>query len=131
MNQENQNQTVYMGCYGIGVSRLMGVIVEKFADEKGLIWPENVAPFKYHLVAIGENGEKEAEKIYEKNENLFFYDDRKSVRFGEKMSDAELMGIPYVVLVSDRLLAEGKIEITKRETNEKTLLTTDEFIAKL
>lgn len=131
MNQENQNQTVYMGCYGIGVSRLMGVIVEKFADEKGLIWPENVAPFKYHLVAIGENGEKEAEKIYEKNKNLFFYDDRKSVRFGEKMSDAELMGMPYVVLVSDRLLAEGKIEITKRETNEKTLLTIDDFIAKL
>lgn len=131
IDQENSQKTVYMGCYGIGISRLMGVIVEKFADEKGLVWPENVAPFKYHLVAIGEEGTKMAEKIYQKNENLFFFDDRKSTRFGEKMADAELMGMPYTVLISDRLLSEEKIEITNRQTGEKSLLTIDEFIAKL
>ncbi len=131
VDKKNKTNTVYMGCYGIGVSRLMGIIVEKFADEKGLVWPENVAPFKYHLVAIGEEGAKKAEEIYTKNEEVFFFDDRENVRFGEKMSDAELMGMPYTVLVSDRLLADGKVEITNRKTNEKNLLTIDEFIAKL
>ena len=131
IDQENNQKTVYMGCYGIGISRLMGVIVEKFADNKGLIWPENLAPFKYHLVAIGEEGAKMAEKIYQKNENLFFFDDRKTARFGEKMADAELMGMPYIVLVSDRLLSEGKLELTNRQTGEKSHLTIDEFIAKL
>ena len=131
MDKDNVEKTVYMGCYGIGVSRLMGVIVEKFADEKGLIWPENLAPYKYHLVAIGEEGAKTAEKLYKNHENSIFFDDRTSARFGEKMADAELMGMPYIALVSDRLLAEGKIEITERKTNKKSHLTVEEFTAKL
>lgn len=130
IDQENTKKTVYMGCYGIGVSRVMGVIVEKFADEKGLVWPENIAPFKYYLIAIGEEGEKIAEKLYENNEDRFIYDDR-NLRPGEKFADAELLGIPYRVVVSDKTLAEGKIEVVSRMTGEKTLLTVEEFINKI
>lgn len=131
IDKENEKKTVYMGCYGLGVTRVMGVIVEKTADEKGLVWPESLAPYKYHLVAIGDNGLEKANEIYEGHENLFFFDDRKDVRFGEKMADSELLGMPYRVLVSDKLLAEGKVELTERKTGEKKLLTLDEFIAKL
>lgn len=75
-DQNGERKTVIMGCYGIGISRVMGVIAEKFADEKGLIWPENVAPYKYHLISIGEQGTELAEKIYAGHEDEIFYDDR-------------------------------------------------------
>lgn len=120
-DENNQMQTVYMGCYGIGVSRVMGVLAEKFADDKGLIWPEEVAPFKYYLVGIGEAGMNEAEKIYAGRENEILFDDR-DVRPGEKFADAELLGIPYRVVISDKTLAEGAAEVTDRRTGESKLV---------
>ena len=120
-DEGNEQKTVYMGCYGIGVSRVMGVIVEKFADEKGLCWPEAVAPFKYYLVGIGEKGVEEAEKLYKGREDEFFYDDR-DARPGEKFADAELMGIPYRVVISDKTLATGCAEVTNRATGETKLV---------
>lgn len=131
INEENTPQTVYMGCYGIGISRVMGVIVEKFADEKGLIWPESIAPFKFHLVALGENGLKKATEVYHGHENLFFFDDREKIRFGEKMADAELMGMPYIVIFSDKNLENNQVEFIERQSGKKSLLTLNEFIAKL
>lgn len=116
-DENNEMRTVYMGCYGIGVSRVMGVIAEKFADEKGLIWPEAVAPFKYYLVGIGDKGLAEAEKWYAGREELILFDDR-DVRPGEKFADAELMGIPYRVVISDKTLAENVAEVTNRATGE-------------
>ena len=116
-DENNEMKTVYMGCYGIGVSRVMGVIAEKFADEKGLIWPEAVAPFKYYLVGIGDKGLAEAEKWYAGREELVLFDDR-DVRPGEKFADAELMGIPYRVVISDKTLAENVAEVTNRATGE-------------
>ena len=110
-----------MGCYGIGVSRVMGVIAEKFADDKGLVWPEAVAPFKYYLVGIGTAGAEEAEKLYNGRETEFLFDDR-DVRPGEKFADAELMGIPYRVVISDKTLAEGVAEVTNRKTGESRLV---------
>ena len=110
-----------MGCYGIGISRLMGVIAEKFADEKGLVWPESVAPFKYYLVGIGEEGIKEAEEIYREHEKEILFDDR-DLRPGEKFADSELMGIPYRVVISDKTLAEDAMEITDRRTGETKLI---------
>lgn len=119
--EDNQQQTVYMGCYGIGVSRLMGVIAEKFCDDKGLIWPEAIAPFKYYLVGIGEEGTKAAENLYKDHENEVLYDDR-NLRPGEKFADAELMGIPYRIVVSDKTIANHSVELTDRKTGEvKTL----------
>lgn len=120
-DEDNSAKTVYMGCYGIGVSRLMGVIAEKYADEKGLIWPEAVAPFKYYLVGIGEAGLKRAEEIYKGRENEILFDDR-DIRVGEKFADAELMGIPYRVVVSDKTLASDSAEVTGRLTGQTSLV---------
>ena len=118
---DNKSEFVYMGCYGIGVSRVMGVIAEKFADDKGLVWPETVAPFKYFLVGIGKNGVKEAEKLYLERENEIFYDDR-DVRPGEKFADSELLGLPYRIVISDKTLAENKAEVTNRATGESKMV---------
>ena len=122
IDESNKQQTVYMGCYGIGVSRLMGVIAEKFADDKGLVWPETVAPFKYYLVGIGEAGTKRANELYEANKDNILYDDRDK-RPGEKFADAELMGIPYRVVISDKTLENNQAEVCARATGETKLVT--------
>lgn len=123
---DGSKQVVYMGCYGIGVSRLMGVIAERFADEKGLVWPESVAPFRYYLVGIGENGQKEAEKFYAEHAEETLYDDR-DLRPGEKFADAELMGIPYRVVISDKTLADEAAEVTLRPSGETKLVKLSEL----
>ena len=122
----NGIQTVYMGCYGIGVSRVMGVIAEKFADDKGLVWPEAVAPFKYYLVGIGAEGTARAEELYKGREDEILFDDR-GARPGEKFADSELLGIPYRVVISDKTLAEGKAEVTTRATGETKLVDLNEL----
>ncbi len=127
IDDSNKQQTVYMGCYGIGVSRLMGVIAEKFADEKGLVWPESVAPYKYYLVGIGEAGSQKAEELYALNEKCILFDDRDK-RPGEKFADSELMGIPYRVVVSDKTLEKNQAEVTNRATGEVKLMNLDELI---
>ena len=126
IDEDNTQKIVYMGCYGIGVSRLMGVIAEKFADDKGLVWPEAVAPFKYYLVGIGEKGSAAAEEIYAGHEDEVFFDDR-NLRPGEKFADSELMGMPYRIVVSDKTLAENKAEITTRATGETKLVDLKEI----
>ena len=126
-NSENgERKTVFMGSYGIGVSRVMGVIVEKFADDKGLIWPENIAPYKYYLIGIGATGEKIAKELHDKNPENCILDDR-DLRPGEKFHDAELMGIPYRVVISDKTLEKDSVEITNRSTGETTILTLTEL----
>ena len=125
-DEQNTQQVVYMGCYGIGVSRAMGVIVEKYADDKGLVWPESVAPFKYHLIGIGENGMKKAEEFYNSHPGEALFDDR-DLRPGEKFADAELMGMPYRVVISDKTLAEDSAEVTDRRTGESKLVKISEI----
>lgn len=123
----------YMGSYGIGITRVMGVIVEKFADDKGLVWPENIAPAKVYLVQIGSQSRATADELYQKLQSTgieTIYDDRDE-RPGVKFTDAELMGIPYRVTVSDRLLDDGKWEVSTRQTGEQRLLTADELLATL
>ena len=120
-DDKNVPKNVYMGCYGIGVSRVMGVIAEKFADDKGLVWPEAVAPFKYYLVGIGTKGTDEAEKLYKGRESEILFDDR-DIRPGEKFADSELLGTPYRVVISDKTLAENKAEVTVRATGETKLV---------
>ena len=123
----------YMGSYGIGITRVMGVIVEKFADEKGLIWPENIAPARVYLVQIGEKSRAAADELYEAlgaQGVEVLYDDRDE-RPGVKFADAELMGIPLRVTVSDRLLDGKEWEVVARASGERQLLTTDELLATL
>ena len=121
IDRDNKQNTVYMGCYGIGVSRLMGVIAEKFADDKGLVWPETIAPYRYYLVGIGKEGTAKAEEFYKAHEDDTLYDDR-DVRPGEKFADAELMGMPYRIVISDKTLAEDCAEVTNRSTGESKMV---------
>ena len=115
-----------MGSYGIGVSRVMGVIVEKYADDKGLVWPKEVAPFKVHLIGIGSAGEKAALDFYQQHSDEILLDDR-DLRPGEKFNDADLLGVPIRVVISDKTLAEKSAEITERATGKQKLLTIDQL----
>ena len=131
-DKDGQKKSVWMGSYGIGVTRVMGVIAENFSDEKGLIWPENVAPAKVYLVQIGEKSRELAEEIYAelttKGVEVLF-DDR-DLRPGQKFADAELMGIPYRLTVSDRLMESGEFEIVARKTGEMKMVSREQLTAK-
>jgi prolyl-tRNA synthetase len=133
-NEQGEKQSIIMGCYGIGVSRLMGVIAELFADDKGLVWPENIAPFKVYLVGIGgEEAMSRANELYNQLSQKgveVVYDDR-DVRPGQKFADSELIGIPYRVTVSDRLLNDNVYELVTRADGQKELLTIEQLLAKL
>lgn len=131
--EDGKQHPVYLASYGIGITRVMGVIVEKFADEKGIVWPENVAPARVYLVQIGRESVALAGELYDELTAKgveVIYDDRDE-RPGTKFADAELMGIPYRATVSDRLLRDQKFELTSRATGETALLTRDELLAKL
>jgi prolyl-tRNA synthetase len=134
-DENGEAKPVIMGSYGIGPSRLMGLIAEHFADDKGLVWPEAIAPFKVYLVQIGET-----EAIKDRSEALYqtltdagvevLYDDR-SERPGAKFADAELLGMPYRITVSERLIAEDSYEFTPRSSGESSVLTLEQLLAKL
>jgi prolyl-tRNA synthetase len=131
INKEDDEQVVLMGCYGIGPSRLVGVITELLADEKGLAWPDNLAPFRVYLARIGndEKVAKQADKLYEDLESQgvsVLYDDR-DVSPGEKFADADLLGIPHRLVVSERSLKEGKVEHKSRTSSKAKLLSGKEL----
>jgi prolyl-tRNA synthetase len=109
-DENGAKQQIVMGCYGIGISRLMGVLAEHFSDDKGLVWPVDIAPVKVYLVRIGGEGAvKHADELYNELINKgveVLYDDRDE-RPGTKFADSELMGIPYRATVSDRLIEAG------------------------
>ena len=131
-DEDGTSKQVIMGSYGIGPSRLMGLIAEHFADDKGLVWPANVAPYKVYLVSIG-NITDQANELYEelKATGLTVLFDDRAERPGAKFADAELMGLPYRVTISERLIEQGKLELTYRNTSETELLTLDELLAKI
>lgn len=133
-DKDGNKQSIIMGCYGIGISRLMGVIAEHFSDDKGLVWPENIAPFAVYLVRIGgEAAIKHADELHDelKAQGIeVLYDDRDE-RPGAKFADSELLGIPHRITVSDRLLETNSYEYTNRATGTTETLTRDELFAKL
>lgn len=129
--KDGEKKYPVMGCYGIGISRLMGVIVEKTHDEKGIIWPEAAAPFKVHLLSLGKN--ESAEKIYDeliKNGIEVLYDDRETSA-GEKFADADLIGLPYRLVVSDKSLKAGGVEIKKRDEDKSEIIKENEILKNL
>lgn len=133
-DSDGTQKPIYLASYGIGITRVMGVIVEKFADDKGLMWPEAVAPYQVYLVRIGgDEAIKHADELYEelKGQGIeVLYDDRDE-RPGAKFADSELMGIPHRVTVSDRLIEAEKYEYTPRNTGETAELTRHELLVKL
>jgi prolyl-tRNA synthetase len=125
-NEKGEPITVLMGCYGIGVSRLMGTIAELLADDKGLVWPEAIAPAKVYLVRLGDSPAvvEAGDKIYNDLTEagaLVLYDDRDE-RAGEKFADADLMGIPYRLVVSDKTVLSKKIEVKQRSSSDTQLV---------
>jgi prolyl-tRNA synthetase len=129
-DSEGKKQPVYLGSYGVGVTRLVGVIAEIFSDEKGMYWPAAIAPFGVHLIALGEDM-SEAESLYkeltDKGVEVLF-DDRVGVMAGEKFADADLLGMPLRVVVSKRSLENGGAEIKKRTETDSLVVPLNEVI---
>lgn len=125
-----------MGSYGIGVSRLMGAIIEASHDENGIVWPESVAPYKVGLINL-KSGDAEAdaacEKLYQEFEAAgveTLYDDTKE-RAGAKFANMDLIGLPWQVVVGPRGLKNGIVEVKNRKTGEKEEVALDQIVAKL
>ncbi|MDE1925205.1 MAG: prolyl-tRNA synthetase [Patescibacteria group bacterium] len=135
-DESGEQKPVILGSYGIGVTRLMGTLVEVFADEKGIVWPEEVAPFRVHLIEIASDNDEvknEAKELYrELNEAgvEVLWDDR-DARAGEKFADSDLLGIPLRIVVSEKTLAAGKFECTLRMTGRVEYKSLSELIGHL
>ncbi|MEO8862843.1 MAG: aminoacyl--tRNA ligase-related protein [Candidatus Saccharimonadales bacterium] len=133
-NESGDRQLVHLGSYGIGISRVMGVIAEKFSDKKGLVWPENIAPAQIYLARLGDDQTiiEAADKLYKILQQAgveVLYDDR-DARPGQKFADADLIGIPYRVVVSSKTISGEAYELKKRTEDEIEFVSEDELIKK-
>ena len=127
-NEKGEEKNVYMGSYGIGISRLVGTIAETVSDERGLVWPESVAPFHIHLISLDKNDE--AQRIYDGLQKAgveVLFDDR-DARAGEKFADSDLIGIPHRIVVSSRSIDAGGVEYKKRTEKEGKIMSFEEII---
>ena len=130
-NDKGEDVPVFMGSYGIGVTRLMGTVVEILSEEKGIVWPREVAPFQVHLVGLGEDM-SEAEALYEQllNKGIeVLFDDRIGVSAGEKFADADLLGMPLRVVVSKRSIENGGAEIKGRTETTGRIVSLTEVVS--
>lgn len=134
-DENNQSQIPYMGCHGIGTSRLIGVLAELYSDEKGLVWPKSVSPFDIHLISYaGKNDDitviqkihQLSHELYAKNADKVVWDDR-GVSMGEKLNDADLIGCPLHIILSTKNLKNNEVEIKHRSTGEIEKISLDEF----
>ncbi|MFH1713699.1 MAG: proline--tRNA ligase [Patescibacteria group bacterium] len=126
-DKNGQLKPIIMGCYGIGLPRLLSTVIEKNHDEKGIIWPKNLAPFQVHLLALENTSrvKKSADKIYkdlQKAKIEVLYDDRQDKTIGEKLVEADLFGLPYRIVVSERTLCKKCVEIKKRNEKKSKLI---------
>lgn len=134
--QDGAQSSVYMGSYGIGITRVMGVLAEKLSDDKGLVWPEHIAPYGVYLIRVGldEAVNKAAEELYQQLQAdgvEVLFDDR-DARPGEKFADADLLGIPHRVVISQRTIEQGdKVEYKARTSEESEIITKEELKQKL
>ncbi|MDD3773770.1 MAG: His/Gly/Thr/Pro-type tRNA ligase C-terminal domain-containing protein [Patescibacteria group bacterium] len=128
-NEKGEKKYPVSGCYGIGLERALASIVETHHDDKGIIWPSEVAPFDYYLIALGEKANEEAKKLYEKlakEGKEILFDDRENSA-GEKFADADLIGCPKRLVISDKTLANNQVEIKDRATGAIELKNLSEF----
>jgi prolyl-tRNA synthetase len=131
---QGKEKFIVEGCYGIGLGRLMGAIVEVHNDEKGILWPKEVAPSLIHLIPVEISNKRvneKVEKIYrmlQKEDVEVLYDDRREESIGEKFFDADLIGIPFRIVVSEKTLRENCVEIKKRNEEKKRLVKIGELI---
>lgn len=125
-DENGKDQPVVMGCYGIGISRLMGAVVEVSHDEAGIVWPEAVAPYQVHLVGLDGLGEEKYKLLQAEGVEVLF-DDRSEVSVGEKFADADLIGIPYRVIISKK--TKNKLEVKKRSEKATRFYSLEELIS--
>ncbi len=142
INEKGEAKPVIAGSYGLGIDRLMGAIAEVYADDKGLVWPRAVAPFLLHLVVLGKDINVSAEgdpigetsfQLYEELRKagvLVLCDDRPNMSAGEKLADADLLGLPFRLVVSERTLKDGRFELTERVAGETSFLSETELLNK-
>jgi len=134
-NENGEKKPVVMGSYGIGLGRVIATIVELKHDDKGIIWPENIAPYKVMLIGLNPEDEKvksKAETLYEKLNSLgieVLYDDREDITAGQKFADCDLIGIPYRILVSQK--TGEKVEFKKRNEKDAVIMSEEEAIASI
>jgi len=142
VDKEGKEKPFYMGCYGIGLGRTLATLVEVYHDDKGIVWPKSVAPYQAHLINLksqmsnvkskSQNSNLSGDKIYERLLNAgveVLYDDREDVSAGEKFADADLIGIPVRLVISER--NGERIEYKERDKKESELLDLEEVIQKL
>jgi prolyl-tRNA synthetase len=123
-DKNGQEKPVIMGCYGVGLARIMAAAIELNHDDKGIIWPEEIAPFDIHLIEI--KAKKEADKLYDKLKKQgkeVLYDDREDVSPGEKLTEADLIGIPTRFVISEKTLKNKSIEVKKRNKAKVDLMS--------
>ena len=127
-NESGEKESVFMGSYGIGPGRVMGTIVETLSDDHGMIWPESIAPFAVHLIQIG-NVNDQAEKIYNDlmQKGIEVLLDDRDTSAGSKFADADLIGIPHRVVISEKSLEKGGLEYKKRNESDSKIITEDEL----
>lgn len=133
--QDGKQASICTGSYGVGVTRVMGVVAEKLSDDKGLVWPIAIAPAQVYLIQIGEKSAEAGEQIYQQLTEAgieVLFDDR-DLRPGEKFADAELMGVPFRVTISDRLQEQSPnmLEVVDRATSDSELLTIEQLIDRI
>ena len=136
-DENGQEKLMLMGCYGIGLGRLMGAIVETSNDANGIIWPEAVAPYKVHLIDLkGKEGKSSplAKNLYDKMTKKgieVLFDDRDDLRAGEKFADADLLGIPYRIIVSEKTAEHNSAEIKKRGETKSEILPIEDIMKRV
>lgn len=132
IDEHGEQKQVFMGSYGIGTTRVMGVLVEKYHDEKGITWPAQVAPYDVHLITLGKQHDAKAEKLVKSLEEKgieVLWDDREDAMAGEKFGDADLIGIPIRLVISDK--TGDKVEWKERKEKETRLLSDEEVFNQL
>ena len=134
LDKDGKNHIMQMGCYGIGVSRIVAAAIEQNFDDNGIIWPQTMAPFAISLIPINMHQSSELEqragKLYSDLTNAGFsvlFDDRDK-RPGIMFADSDLIGIPHRIVISDKTLKEEKIEYKKRDSEDKTAISINDLI---
>ncbi|HEV3157140.1 MAG TPA: aminoacyl--tRNA ligase-related protein, partial [Candidatus Baltobacteraceae bacterium] len=132
MDKEGSEREIVSGCYGIGTTRLMGAIAECLSDDRGLVWPEEVAPFHIQLTSLGRSEADilKCERVYDNLTRMgakVLYDDRRDLGAGNKLADADLLGMPHRIIVSPKTIAQNVVEWTKRDSGETQLISLDAF----
>lgn len=130
-DDNGEKKSIYMGAYGIGLGRVLGTVVETHNDEKGIVWPDEIAPFNIHLIEIPSSNidvNSRAKQVYEHLQKKYdvIYDDR-DLRAGEKFADADLIGVPVQIIIGEKGLESGTVELKDRKTGETNIVKIDEI----